>query len=47
MTDFIIETSQLCKSYKDKPALRGLDLQVPAGSSLVSLAATVRAQPEV
>ena len=32
MTDFIIETSQLCKSYKDKPALRGLDLRVPAGS---------------
>ena len=32
MTDFIIETSQLCKSYKNKQALRGLDLQVPAGS---------------
>jgi ABC-2 type transport system ATP-binding protein len=32
MTDFIIETSQLCKSYRDKPALRGLDLRVPAGS---------------
>jgi ABC-2 type transport system ATP-binding protein len=32
MTDFIIETNQLCKSFKDKPALRGLDLQVPAGS---------------
>jgi ABC-2 type transport system ATP-binding protein len=32
MTDFIIETSQLCKSFKDKPALRGLDLRVPAGS---------------
>jgi ABC-2 type transport system ATP-binding protein len=32
MSDFIIETSQLCKSYKDKPALRGLDLRVPAGS---------------
>ena len=32
MTDFIIETSQLCKSYKGKPALRGLDLRVPAGS---------------
>jgi ABC-2 type transport system ATP-binding protein len=32
MTDFIIETSQLCKSYKDKSALRGLDLRVPAGS---------------
>lgn len=32
MTDLIIETSQLCKSYKDKPALRGLDLRVPAGS---------------
>jgi ABC-2 type transport system ATP-binding protein len=32
MTDFIIETIQLCKSYKDKPALRGLDLRVPAGS---------------
>src|SRR6204780_2004001 len=32
MTDFIIETSQLCKSFKDKPALRGLDLRVPAGT---------------
>jgi ABC-2 type transport system ATP-binding protein len=32
MTDFVIETSQLCKSYKDKQALRGLDLRVPAGS---------------
>ena len=32
MTDFIIETSQLCKSFKDKSALRGLDLRVPAGS---------------
>ena len=32
MTDFIIETNQLCKSFKDKPALRGLDLRVPAGS---------------
>jgi hypothetical protein len=30
MTDFVIETSQLCKSYKDKQALRGLDLRVPA-----------------
>jgi len=32
MTDFIIETSQLCKSFKEKAALRGLDLRVPAGS---------------
>jgi ABC-2 type transport system ATP-binding protein len=32
MSDFIIETSQLCKSHKDKPALRGLDLRVPTGS---------------
>jgi len=32
MSDFIIETNQLTKSYKGKPALRGLDLQVPAGS---------------
>ncbi len=24
MTDFVIETSQLCKSFKDKQALRGL-----------------------
>ncbi|HTH54028.1 MAG TPA: ABC transporter ATP-binding protein [Edaphobacter sp.] len=32
MTDFIIETSQLCKSFKQKQALRGLDLRVPAGS---------------
>ena len=32
MTDFIIETNQLSKSFKGKPALRGLDLRVPAGS---------------
>jgi ABC-2 type transport system ATP-binding protein len=32
MTDFIIEANQLCKSFKGKPALRGLDLQVPRGS---------------
>lgn len=32
MTDFIVETSQLCKSFKSKEALRGLDLRVPAGS---------------
>jgi ABC-2 type transport system ATP-binding protein len=32
MTDAIIETEQLCKSYKGVPALRGLDLAVPAGS---------------
>lgn len=32
MTDAIIETEQLCKSYKGAPALRGLDLAVPAGS---------------
>jgi ABC-2 type transport system ATP-binding protein len=32
MTDFIIETNQLCKSFDKHPALRGLDLRVPAGS---------------
>src|ERR1700760_3768633 len=32
MTDLIIETSQLCKSFENRPALRGLDLRVPAGS---------------
>jgi len=32
MTDFIVETSQLCKSFKSKEALRGLDLRVPVGS---------------
>jgi ABC-2 type transport system ATP-binding protein len=32
MTDFVIETTQLCKSFKGQPALCGLDLQVPAGS---------------
>jgi ABC-2 type transport system ATP-binding protein len=32
MTDLIIETSQLNKSFKGKPALRGLDLRVPTGS---------------
>jgi ABC-2 type transport system ATP-binding protein len=30
--DLIIQTSQLIKSFKDKQALRGLDLRVPAGS---------------
>jgi ABC-2 type transport system ATP-binding protein len=32
MTDFVIETHQLCKSFKDQSALRGLDLHVQAGS---------------
>ena len=32
MTDFIIETNQLCKSFRNRPALRGLDLRVPVGS---------------
>ena len=32
MTEYIIETSQLKKSFKGQPALRGLDLQVPTGS---------------
>jgi ABC-2 type transport system ATP-binding protein len=32
MTDFIIETHQLCKTYGDRAALRGLDMQVPTGS---------------
>ena len=32
MTDLIIEISQLTKSFKDKQALRGLDLRVPVGS---------------
>jgi ABC-2 type transport system ATP-binding protein len=32
MTDFVIETHQLYKSFKDQPALRGLDLHVQAGS---------------
>jgi ABC-2 type transport system ATP-binding protein len=32
MTDFIIETNQLTKSFKGQPALRGLDLRVPPGS---------------
>ena len=32
MIDYIIETSQLTKSFKGQPALRGLDLRVPAGS---------------
>ncbi len=32
MSDFIIETSQLTKSFKGHVALRGLDLGVPAGS---------------
>lgn len=32
MTDFIIETSELRKSFGGKEALRGLDLRVPRGS---------------
>lgn len=32
MTDAIIQTDQLYKSYKGVPALRGLDLAVPRGS---------------
>src|ERR1700744_3288968 len=32
MTDFIIDTHELCKSYGGTPALRGLNLRVPAGS---------------
>ncbi|HWB82924.1 MAG TPA: ABC transporter ATP-binding protein [Bryobacteraceae bacterium] len=32
MTDFIIEVSELTKSFKSQPALRGLNLKVPAGS---------------
>jgi ABC-2 type transport system ATP-binding protein len=32
MTDFVIETSQLTKSFQGQPALRGLDLHVPKGS---------------
>jgi ABC-2 type transport system ATP-binding protein len=32
MTDFIIETNQLCKSFDSQPTLRGLDLRVPIGS---------------
>jgi ABC-2 type transport system ATP-binding protein len=32
MTDFIIETNQLTKSFSGTPALRGLDLRVPKGS---------------
>ncbi|HEY8998569.1 MAG TPA: ABC transporter ATP-binding protein [Edaphobacter sp.] len=32
MTEYVIETDELSKSYKDKAALRGLNLRVPAGS---------------
>ena len=32
MSDFIIEATGLCKSFKGHPALSGLDLRVPAGS---------------
>src|ERR1700677_2146535 len=32
MSDFIIETTRLTKSFKGQPALRGLDLRVPAGT---------------
>jgi ABC-type multidrug transport system ATPase subunit len=32
MSDCIIETSQLAKSFNSQPALRGLDLRVPLGS---------------
>ena len=42
MTDYIIETSQLMKSFKGQPALRGLDLRVPTGSIFGSSAAMGR-----
>jgi ABC-2 type transport system ATP-binding protein len=32
MSDFVIETQELCKSFQGHAALRGLDLRVPAGS---------------
>jgi len=32
MNDFVIEASELRKSFKGKPALNGLDQRVPAGS---------------
>ena len=32
MTEHVIETSQLTKSFKGQPALRGLNLEVPKGS---------------
>lgn len=32
MSDFVIEATGLCKSFKNRPALRGVDLRVPAGS---------------
>jgi ABC-2 type transport system ATP-binding protein len=32
MSEFVIETTQLRKSFKARPALNGLDLKVPAGS---------------
>ena len=32
MTDLIIETNQLTKTFKGQQALSGLDLRVPAGS---------------
>lgn len=32
MSDFVIETNQLCKTFAGKAALQGLDLQVPRGS---------------
>jgi ABC-2 type transport system ATP-binding protein len=32
MSDSVIETTGLCKSFKGQPALNGLDLEVPRGS---------------
>ena len=32
MSDWVIETEQLCKTFKGRPALQGLDLHVPRGS---------------
>lgn len=47
MNDFIIKTKQHCKSFKDKQALRGVDLQVPTGSIFpsASSAAAAPARP--
>jgi len=41
----LIETVDLRKSFDDVEALRGLDLQVPAGSICGSSAATAPAKP--
>ena len=45
MTDLIIETNQLTRSFHGRPVLRGLDLRVPKGSIFGFLGRNGAARP--